>query len=720
LLEIEIISSMSEQENAQLKLAHDFVQYTGTNIFLTGKAGTGKTTFLHRIRSVSPKRMIVTAPTGVAAINAGGVTLHSFFQLTFGPHVPENAGSDEKQPKAINKFSREKVNIIRSLDLLVIDEISMVRADLLDAVDEVLRRYKNKHKPFGGVQLLMIGDLQQLAPVVKDDEWNLLKPYYDTPFFFSSLALRKTQFVSIELKHIYRQSDRDFIGLLNKIRENRLDQDAIEMLNNRYIPGFDAGRNKGFITLTTHNNQAHSINEIQLGKIKEPKQIFKAEISGTFPEYSYPTDLELVLKKGAQVMFVKNDSSREKRYFNGKIGTISRIEEDIVYIACPGEQEEIETGPVEWNNYAYSIDETTNEIVESVVGTFRQVPLKLAWAITIHKSQGLTFNKAIIDANAAFAHGQVYVALSRCRSLEGIVLSSRIDAKSIRVDGSVLGFTHEIEQNEPGEKQLIEYRREFERALIAELNDFSGIHRRLDYCEKLVRENEHILQGKPSEICKETADLFYSEILDISRKFSHQLDKLFMQNPYTENNHLLNDRISKASIYYSEKSDKIFNRFFDHFLIETDNKAVRKSLNDALEKLTDETDLKAACLEACKSGFTVKGYLEARAMASIEKKPERMPKSPAEVPDETTNPELFLLLRQWRNEKAKELNQPVYLVLPQKTIAELCVRMPQTPAELKTVKGFGDKKVQKYGGELLEIISDFCAENKMRSTQLRF
>jgi hypothetical protein len=713
---------MSDQENPQLKLAHDFVQYTGTNIFLTGKAGTGKTTFLHQMREASPKRMIVTAPTGVAAINAGGVTLHSFFQLAFGPHLPETGmTTDHSQSKAINKFSREKANIIRSLDLLVIDEISMVRADLLDAVDEVLRRYKNKYKPFGGVQLLMIGDLQQLAPVVKNDEWALLKPYYNTPFFFSSLALRKTQFISIELKHIYRQSNQQFIGLLNKIREDRLDSDAIEMLNSRFIPDFDPEQDQGYITLTTHNNQAHQINDLKLTKINNYKHTFRAEISGNFPEYAYPTDLELVMKTGAQVMFVKNDSSHEKRFFNGKIGTISRINDGIVYVECIGETEEIAIGPLEWNNYTYTIDENTNEIMENIIGTFKQVPLKLAWAITIHKSQGLTFDKAIIDANAAFAHGQVYVALSRCRSLDGVVLSSKINLKSIRIDDSVLGFTQEIEKNEPDEKQLNESRRAFERTLLLELNDFTPIQRRLDYCIKLVRENEHILEGKPLEICKKTADTFYINIVDVSRKFSSQLDELFLVNPDTENNKLLNERLSKACIYYFEKAESIFNPFLEHFIIETDNKAVRKSLKDTLEKLTAEIRQKLACLESEKTGFSIKSYMEAKAKASIEKKPERLlPKQSVQISDEILYPELFILLKQWRNEKAKDLNLPVYLVLPQKTITELCATLPQTPSQLKLVKGFGDKKIQQFGAELLEIILDFCKGKNIKSTQLRF
>ncbi|MCK9311401.1 MAG: HRDC domain-containing protein, partial [Bacteroidales bacterium] len=514
--------------------------------------------------------------------------------------------------------------------------------------------------------------------------------------------------------------DQEFINLLNKIRENRLDSDAVERLNSRFIPDFDPENNQGYITLTTHNNQAHHINEVQLAKIKDYKQIFRAETSGTFPEYSYPTDQELILKIGAQVMFIKNDSSRNKRFFNGKIGTIRRIEDDIIYVVCPDEEDEIDIEPVEWNNYTYSLDEKTNEIVETIIGTFKQIPLKLAWAITIHKSQGLTFDKAIIDANSAFAHGQVYVALSRCRSMEGIVLSSRINPKSIKINESILGFTHEIENNEPDERQLSESRQAFERTLISELNDFLSIQRRLDYCTKLARENKNILEGRPGEIGKEASEILFMDIIDVSRKFSVQLDHLFLQNPDTENNPRLNERIIKACLYYSDKFEAIFSHFFEKFIIETDNKAVRKSLKDALEKLTEETELKFACLDACKSGFSIKTYMESRANASIQKKPKHNSKSSVDISYEILNPELFILIKQWRNEKSQELNMPVYLILPQKAIMELSTKLPQTPAELKAVKGFGDKKVQRFGAELLEIISDYCEEKIIKSKQLKF
>jgi len=401
--------------NHELQLADNFVRHTGCNIFLTGKAGTGKTTFLRNLHRNTAKRMIITAPTGVAAINAGGVTLHSFFQLPFGPFVPGSEAYESGKQRQF-RFSREKKQIIKSLDLLVIDEISMVRADLLDAVDAVLRRHRRNNLPFGGVQLLMIGDLHQLSPVVKRDEWQLLKQYYRSVYFFSSNALDNTELVTIRLKHIYRQSDPYFINLLNRVRDNRLDASTAADLNRRYIPGFEPDEDLGYITLTTHNRNADSINQTRLSALTGRKYSFRAEISGDFPEYIYPTPADLLLKEGAQVMFVRNDSSAEKLYYNGKIGKISAISNENISVVCPGSPKEIVVEPVTWENIKYTVNKETGEIQEEITGEFRQYPLKLAWAITIHKSQGLTFDRAIIDARAAFAHGQVYVALSRCKS----------------------------------------------------------------------------------------------------------------------------------------------------------------------------------------------------------------------------------------------------------------------------------------------------------------
>lgn len=303
-------------ENPELELARRFVERTATSVFLTGKAGTGKTTFLRELRARSPKRMIVLAPTGVAAINAGGVTIHSFFQLAFAPYVPESErGIAPDRPREAVRFSRQKIAIIKSIDLLVIDEISMVRADVLDAVSDVLRRFRDRRKPFGGVQLLLIGDVRQLAPVVRDEEWALLRTFYDSPFFFDSKALKQTDYVGIELQRVYRQSDGRFVELLNRVRDGRVDRNVLDELNRRYVPGFRPGDDEGYITLTSHNHTADAINERRLAELDAPSHTFEAEIEGAFPEYLYPTHPSLTLKKGAQVMFVKNDPSPEKRYY---------------------------------------------------------------------------------------------------------------------------------------------------------------------------------------------------------------------------------------------------------------------------------------------------------------------------------------------------------------------------------------------------------------------
>ena len=352
---------MEQPQNVPLQLALDFVEHTNTHLFLTGKAGTGKTTFLHNLRKRSHKRLVVVAPTGVAAMNAGGVTIHSFFQVPFGPYVPATptAPSSLARQESGRKFGREKKGILRSLDLLVIDEISMVRADLLDAIDEVLRQYRDRSRPFGGVQLLMIGDLQQLAPVVKDEEWKLLKDHYQTPFFFGSQALQQTEYVSVMLQHIYRQRDTTFINILNAIRDNRLHGELLQRLNSRCQPGFHPPAGEGYITLTTHNYQAQQINEAELQRLAGKAATFTAEVEGDFPEYMYPTEPNLIIKKGDQVMFAKNDAGRDKRYFNGKIGTVTGMREDFILVQCTVEEMPIYVERTEWQNYKYVLDEDT-------------------------------------------------------------------------------------------------------------------------------------------------------------------------------------------------------------------------------------------------------------------------------------------------------------------------------------------------------------------------
>jgi nucleoside-triphosphatase THEP1 len=712
-----------EIPNPQLQLAFDFVEQTNTNLFLTGKAGTGKTTFLRNLKTISPKRMIVVAPTGVAAINAGGVTINSFFQMHFGPHIPEQASQHrnstvDTQKSAFDRsqrFSRVKIDIMRSLDLLVIDEISMVRADLLDAIDEVLRRFKDRSKPFGGVQLLMIGDLQQLAPVAKDDEWDLLRPYYDTIFFFGSRALQKTAFTTIELKHIYRQSDDIFIRLLNKVRDNNIDKQSLDDLNKRHIPSFNPGNEEGYITLTTHNYQSQAINETKLKQLEGHPHHFTAKVEGEFPEYSYPTDFELILKEGAQVMFVKNDISRDKLFYNGKIGKIALIEDDVIFVKCDSDYYVIPVVPAEWTNSKYTINEETKEISETPIGKFAQYPLKLAWAITIHKSQGLTFEKAIIDANAAFAHGQVYVALSRCKTFEGMVLSSPIAQVSIKSDTRVKGFSDEAEQNQPGEKELLASRIAYQQTLLAELLDFSAIQRRFYQCQKLIKENASVLLPALAEAFMAMHIAISTELMGVSDKFKPQIGQFLVSNPMIEGHEALQERIKKASAYFAEKTDQHICQVLQNIGIETDNKAIRKVLKESFENLYQESYIKTACFKVCMSGFTVKNYLAAKAIASIEKiqiKPE--PKLKASIlPNGIVDSGLLQEIKTWRAAMAEEEDLPIYMVLPQKTMYDLVKLLPVTIKELKGIKGFGKKKVMKYGPELIGIIRNYLKVNHL-------
>jgi hypothetical protein len=714
---------METVTNQDLQLAFDFIQYTNRNIFLTGKAGTGKTTFLHDLKKSSPKRTIVVAPTGVAAINAGGVTIHSFFQLPFHPYVPSfylpnnnDDPAEQKDPPGY-KMSREKINLIRGLDLLIIDEISMVRADTLDAVDSALRRYKNRRLPFGGVQLLMIGDLQQLAPVVKDEDREIIDKYYDSSFFFGSRALCSTNYVTIELKHIYRQNDQVFIDLLNKVRDNHVNSDVLSELNKRYIPDFDPDSDGGYITLTTHNYQAQLLNDSKLEKLPGRPHNFKAIVKDEFPEFSYPTASELILKKGAQVMFVKNDISRDKLFFNGKIGKIETFEDDIIVVKCPDDDFPIRVEMAEWQNMKYTLDEETKEIQETVIGTFTQYPLKLAWAITIHKSQGLTFDRAVIDARAAFAHGQVYVALSRCRTLNGLVLSTRINQRSIIDNPVISDFVNEIEQNQPDQRQLEESRKAYQQMLLAELFDFSSISRSLNYCLKVVNEHRDSILGNPGKILENTSVSFRADLIEVSEKFQPQLNGLLNKEIDSESNVLLQERIIKASEFFSVKLETALKGVLAGFSAETDNKTIRKSVSEAFERMIKEGTAKLACLNSARSGFTVRKYLDAKAKSAIDIS--KVKSHSAKLVDDASgtikHPALFSLIKEWRNSKAIEMDLPHYMILPQKTIVTLSNLMPQSLPAIKLVKGIGKKKSAKFGEEILNIIITYCDKENTES-----
>lgn len=703
---------MNDSDNEMLRLAADFVRFTNTHIFLTGKAGTGKTTFLRNLKSITYKRMIVVAPTGVAAINAGGVTIHSFFQLPFGPQLPEQGKlgneSDSREVKTaasrMQRITRTKINIIKSLDLLVIDEISMVRADLLDAIDAVLRRYRNRYLPFGGVQLLMIGDLQQLAPIAREDEWQLLRDFYESVYFFSSRALKHCHFVSIELKHVYRQADPHFISLLNKVRDNRLDNEAVEMINKRYSKNFVIPENEGYITLTTHNSQAQQINQQKLIALGGKLKTFTAMKDGDFPDFAYPTDFDLELKVGAQVMFVKNDPNPEKRFFNGKIGKITTFDEDQIIVQCPDDEDAIEVGPLEWQNCHYAIDDSTKEIKETVVGTFTQYPLKLAWAITIHKSQGLTFDKAVIDAHSAFAHGQVYVALSRCRTLEGLVLSTPIGRSAIKTDQAVGGFVSRIEENQPDENALLLAKVNFQQSLVKEMFDFDGLNRRLAYVIKLAGENSATIESTFQMELQKMSTLLHADFIQVAQKFQRQLDRLFQAQMEIESDPTIQERIQKGCDYFYPRLKELF--FSQRPEVETDNRAVRKHINESLDRMFQDAWVKQACLKECKQGFQVNSYLKVRAAASIEEV--KFDKKMVRIAFRgDSNKKLYETIRQWRDQVAEEMNVAAYQVLPIKTIKTIAAELPATLADLRKIKGIGKVKTAAFGSKILEIVAAF-------------
>ena len=690
-------------KNPELELALQFIEKTDRNLFITGKAGTGKTTFLHKIKSESLKRMVIVAPTGVAAINAKGVTIHSFFQMPFGPILPNQIANTNQQ----RKFSKTKIDIIKSLDLVVIDEISMVRADLLDAIDQVMRRYKNRNKVFGGAQILMIGDLQQLAPVVKPNEWSLLQSHYETVYFFSAKAYQEANVVSIELKHIYRQKNENFIKILNEIRTNTLSDASAEILNKNYNPSFSPTKEEGYITLTTHNNRANLINDSELNKLKIKSAFFNAEISGKFSENAYPNAERLELKVGAQVMFLKNDSSTDKRYYNGKIGIITAISKETVTVQCANEADEIVTEKETWSNINYSINEETKAIKEEMIGAFSQIPLRLAWAITIHKSQGLTFERAIIDAEASFAHGQTYVALSRCTSLEGLVLKTPITRSAIINDSTVSVFNESVEENHPDERILNESEKYFQLNLISEILDYQPLLYPITRLIDIFYNNRTSIKGDVIDHLQTIKDDGVVALMKVSNGFKNQLLQISEEAILPENSSQIQERFIKAIAYFLNTTLHSIQKPIDTITFSTDNKAVKKDFSKQFDSLQEKLEEKLFALQKMTKGFKVQVYLQVRANAVLQKTEPTKKKAVASKRD----PILALKLRELRDGIAKSLEIAHFQIFTQETLYALCDDLPRTEKELLKVVGMGKTRVSKYGEEILEAIEVYCKDN---------
>ena len=523
------------------ELAYEYVQHTNRCIFLTGKAGTGKTTFLRRLKQECPKQMAVVAPTGVAAINAEGVTIHSLFQLPPQLFLPTDEA--RRQLFAEMQMRANKQRVLRNLELLVIDEISMVRADLLDTIDAVLRHFKHRPTiPFGGVQLLVIGDLFQLSPVVREEEWRLLQPFYDGPYFFQARVFRELQPIYIEFEHVYRQTNLEFLSILNEVRNNRLTMQSLRILNSRYLPDF---KSDSHITLSTHNSKVDAINQREMNALKGKEYSYRATITDTFPESMYPIDEQLVLKVGARVMFIKNDSSSDKLYYNGKLGVVTSLSKQAINVRCD-DGTEVNVHNEVWENIRYNADSGSDQVQTEVIGTFTHYPLRLAWAITIHKAQGLTFDHLIIDAEDAFAAGQVYVALSRCRSLEGLTLLTPIPTHALTNAREVLQFTDKQDSIQTVEQNLQLAQKDYLTTLLCALFDFKEHTEQLYSLQRMANNMTSLQISSDQYITDLIAPLL--DLHGVGERFQQQIRQLMYHDQLDK----LQERLQLSLIHISE------------------------------------------------------------------------------------------------------------------------------------------------------------------------
>ena len=743
------------EKDSRFLLAERYIQETGISVFLTGKAGTGKTTFLKHIVAGCSKRLAVVAPTGVAAVNAGGVTIHSFFQLPLCPYLPDvkELVTEYQMPEKNRSLRKDRVKILRTLELLIIDEISMVRADILDAIDATLKRYRKNDRPFGGVQLLMIGDVQQLPPVVTESEKPFMDQVYPSPFFFNSRAFRKLGYIVIELNKIHRQRDAEFTSMLNDIRTGSPSDQTLERLNRRLDPGFEPPSGEYWIRLTTHNHQSDAINREKMDALKGKSMIFKAEIDGNYPESAYPAETELRLKKGAQVMFTRNDTSGNSMYFNGKIGTVTSLDPEIIVTDENGN--EIIVNREKWDNVRYEINPETQEIQAVNDGSFTQYPLRAAWAITIHKSQGLTFDRVVIDAGKAFSFGQVYVALSRCRSLDGIVLTTPITRKCTFRNMEVSIFENGYTPENQAVESLDNYRDSY---LVDKICSAFSLGRIASLSLKL----EKLWKGSLGSVYPKISARFTAlvtgqdedfsgveAIASVGTRFQSQIREIFAdQSRCTEDRDaFVSERISKACAYFTVQLGYYAKSIAPTCLVEIENKETQKVFKNIAEELLKELIFRLSLYRATMAdGFSVKLFSRVATECELEKtgtlkscvrriisasraaadkdggnagtdnangkkevQESGMDADTSDIDteyDEATE-KLLKVLKAWRKMKYEELHLPAFMIMHQKVLVQIAEEKPASREELMQINGFGKKQWDKYGEEILEIIEEY-------------
>ncbi len=717
---------MPDNDNPLFQLAYDLVNFTGMHLFLTGEAGTGKTTFLHYLKSHTHKQYAVAAPTGVAAINAGGTTLHSLFMLPVGGvFVPSgSAGQWASEDLPFQVYDRHslitrthmplaKRQLLQQLELLIIDEVSMLRADTLDMIDVILRAVRKNRKPFGGVQLLFIGDLFQLDPVSKGAENTLLSAHYISNLFIDAQVIKEAPPKFIELKKVYRQRDSNFLQLLNRVRRHQLDAETLAALNARRV----AEASADMITVTSHNRIADAINQKQLSAIPDDAVDLPAAIEGKFPENGFPADKALSLKPGARVMFIKNDSGAQRQYFNGKMGTVVSIGEDELQVKGDEDNLPVSVGRSSWDNVRYRWNEEQKSMEEELLGTFRQFPLRLAWAVSIHKSQGLTFNRMAIDAAQSFAAGQVYVALSRATSLDGIYLLSNLQAASIQVNARVEQFYSYDRPVEPLMAQVTAEKQSFVQQTLRTLFSFN------QHLSRLIAAKTMLLQIPAMEAqglnewlqsVKAMLDKANAHMAPVQQPLDEAIDALYAADGEANLNDIINklvpELISNTAPAFAalQKSLSTAAPWIDE--------AIHENLITAVEELLAGIQKQLADLVRISKGFSEVAFFGRVNLARhVQQNEGQVTPNAAEsrhaAPQPNFAPDLLVLLKNHVRQIAAAENMPVYVISNFSALEWVAACLPKSLEELGQLPGFGKTKVAKIGEALLTIVADWHAQN---------